>query len=89
MNDGYRYFIVRPTQPDGDPVPVAQSDPHYFRFQEPEFRGLSLPQQAAYYWDGSEWQRSVLGSASAYVNDTLASGATVRELLDEKDVPHA
>lgn len=86
MKDGYRYFITRPTAEDGNPVPVESSEPSYFRFRdwmERSFVG------SAEFWDGSKWKLSVLTEVVDHLDDVLTSGATVREILDEKDMPHA
>lgn len=81
MKDGYRYFISRPTAEDG--MPELGSDPSYFRCPA-RFHG------PVSFWDSSNWEPSQLGnSLSDYLSDVFGSGATVRELLDEKDVPHA
>lgn len=80
MKDGYRYFVAYSTGEDG--LPVTSNDPSYFRVQ-----GNSLgPVQ---FWSYPDWDRSILPGIGAYLDDLFGSGATVRELLDEKDVPHA
>lgn len=86
MNDGFCYFISRPTGEDGDPVPVESSSASYFRIPENDDR----PTRAVVeFWDGSTWQRSVVQPFSAYTDDAFSGGATLRELLDEKELPHA
>lgn len=86
MKDGYRYFISRPTAEDGNPE--LGSDPSYFRLKEGERYGtvFNMPVD---FWNGSEWQASLLHPFFRYLDDVLGSGATVREILDEKDVPRA
>lgn len=79
MKDGYRYFVSRPTAEDGDPVPVMSSDPSYFRVHD----GGSV----VYFWSGTEWNRSAIQPLIWHLDDVLGSGATVRELLDEKEIP--
>jgi hypothetical protein len=79
MKDGYRYFIARPTAEDGNPE--QGSDPSYFRCPA-RFHG------PVNFWNGSDWEYSIVGNnLSNYLSDVFRSGATVRELLDDKDVP--
>lgn len=78
MKDGYRYFVSYATGEDG--LPVTSNDPSYFRCNNNFFGPVR-------YWIGHEWKESTISGVGAYFDDVLGSGATVRELLDEKDVP--
>lgn len=82
MKDGYRYFVTYATGEDG--LPITSNDPGYFRV--PDFDGHP-PRGLVDFWDGSDWMQSSVQPFSYYMDDVHGSGATVRELLDEKDVP--
>jgi hypothetical protein len=83
MKDGYRYFVTYSTGEDG--LPVTSNDPSYFRFPGDVLDGrLLVP-----YWCINSWNHSLIQPLHAYLDDVLGSGATVRELLSENEVPHA
>lgn len=84
--DGYRYFVSYSTGEDD--LPVTTNDPSYFRVLNTA--SDSFPAfMAVYFWNQLDWMYSILQPFCAHLDDVLGSGATVRELLDEKDVPHA
>lgn len=85
MTDGFRYFISRPTGENGDPIAVESTKPAYFRAAD---NGLRIT-GAVEFWDGATWQRSIVQPFTAYIDDAFSSGATLRELLDESEIPHA
>lgn len=87
MQDGFRYFISRPTGPNGDPVPMASSQASYYRVWNNGFEGI--PSTPASYWDGSAWRSSMFPTFNQLLDDVLGSGATIRELLDPAEVPNA
>lgn len=78
--DGYRYFVTYATGEDG--LPITTNDPSYFRCNENFFGPVQ-------FWSSPDWEKSILPGLGAYFSDLFGSGATVRELLDEEDVPHA
>lgn len=80
MKDGYRYFVSYATGEDG--LPITSNDPSYFRCKE-NFGGF------VDFWSDPDWERSILPGLGSYLDDLFGSGATVRELIDEKDVPRA
>lgn len=90
MKDGYRYFSSRPTAADGNPVPVESSKTDFFRVFDPDPKIIMLPIYAqAEFRDGKKWVPSAVQPFRFYLDDVLGSGATIRELLDEKDIPRA
>lgn len=86
MKDGYRYFISRPTAEDGDPVPVLASAPNYFRV-DGRLRCGTFFNRHVCFWDGNEWRSSAIQPFFAFLDAVLGSGATVRELIEEKEIP--
>lgn len=86
MKDGYRYFISHPTAEDGNPVPTEQSGPSYFRVPDTGDSPIYMPVD---FLGAFDWRMSAIQPYHNHIEDLLCSGATVRELLDEKDVPHA
>lgn len=80
MNDGYRYFVSYATGDDG--LPITTNDPSYFRCPENFFGRVQ-------YWSVDTWENALLTGLGAYLSDLFGSGATVREILDDKEIPHA
>ena len=39
------------------------------------------------FWDGDQWERSVLPTRLAFLDDALGSGGAVREVFDSNEVP--
>lgn len=76
MRDGYRYFVSRPTGPEGDPIGPGT----FYRVSYTEVAEVS---------DEKNWRRSVIQPMSVLLDAVLRSGATLRELLDPEEVPHA
>jgi hypothetical protein len=83
----FRYFVSYATGDDG--LPVTGNDPSFFRVSA-EDRVMSVMSYLVEFWDGGEWVRSIVQPFSAYLDDVLISGSTLRELTEpEKDLPPA
>lgn len=83
----YRFFVSYPTDEDGKPA-IDGNDPSYFR--APDGGGVALPtSQRVEFWDGKEWKNSSLQPLMRHLDDVLAGGATVREILDVRELPRA
>jgi hypothetical protein len=85
MKDGYRYFISRPPAEGGDLASVLAHGSRYFRVRV--YGKYFMPRGEAEFWSVDEWETSRIQPFGRYLDGILASGSTVRELLDEKEVP--